>query len=131
MHTPGAKDLELTAGPAVAVVSRDILRFTKRKDGPRITLSTATFEGRLRVTDPDALRSALLGGIGPAKGYGQSVVRTALRELDRDQGHRGATTRPENISGSHAEGGDGPPSPGTARPGEHSHPKEAGNDEYS
>jgi CRISPR system Cascade subunit CasE len=77
LHTPGAKDLELTAGPAVAVVSRDILRFTKRKDGPRVTLSTATFEGRLRVTDPDALRSALLGGIGPAKGYGQGLLTLA------------------------------------------------------
>ncbi|AVI00168.1 type I-E CRISPR-associated protein Cas6/Cse3/CasE (plasmid) [Streptomyces sp. WAC00288] len=66
-----------SAGPAVAIVSRDILRFTKHKAGPRITLSTATFEGRLRVTDPDALRSALLGGIGPAKGYGQGLLTLA------------------------------------------------------
>ncbi|MGA4960492.1 type I-E CRISPR-associated protein Cas6/Cse3/CasE [Streptomyces lavendulocolor] len=66
-----------TAGPAVTIVSRDILRFNKRRDGPRVTLSTATFQGRLRVTDPDALRAALLGGIGPAKGYGQGLLTLA------------------------------------------------------
>ncbi|MGK5696441.1 type I-E CRISPR-associated protein Cas6/Cse3/CasE [Streptomyces sp. URMC 128] len=42
-------------------------RHRKRPDGPRVTLSTATFEGRLRVTDPDTLRASLLGGIGPAR----------------------------------------------------------------
>jgi CRISPR system Cascade subunit CasE len=70
-------DGTLTAGPAVSIVSRDILRFKKHRDGPRITLSTATFEGRLRVTDPDALRTALLTGIGPAKGYGQGLLTLA------------------------------------------------------
>ncbi|MFD8588541.1 type I-E CRISPR-associated protein Cas6/Cse3/CasE [Streptomyces sp. NPDC059637] len=64
-------------GPAVSIASRDILRFSKHRDGPRITLSTATFEGRLRVTDPDVLRSTLLGGIGPAKGYGQGLLTLA------------------------------------------------------
>ncbi|MEU3073547.1 type I-E CRISPR-associated protein Cas6/Cse3/CasE [Streptomyces laurentii] len=88
--TPPATDLhagehELSAGPAASIVSRDILRFRKHNDGPRVTLSTATFEGRLRVTDPDALRATLLGGIGPAKGYGQGLltlapVRTAATE---------------------------------------------------
>ncbi len=75
---PGLKaDNSLTAGPAVSIVSRDILRFHKHRAGPRVTLSTATFEGRLRVTDPDALRVALLGGIGPAKGYGQGLLTLA------------------------------------------------------
>ncbi|ROP44147.1 type I-E CRISPR-associated protein Cas6/Cse3/CasE [Streptomyces sp. PanSC9] len=68
---------DLTAGPAVTITSRDILRFHKRPDGPRVTLSTATFEGRLRVTDPDTLRATLLGGIGPAKGYGQGLLTLA------------------------------------------------------
>ncbi|MFD9029301.1 type I-E CRISPR-associated protein Cas6/Cse3/CasE [Streptomyces parvulus] len=76
-----------SAGPAVAVVSRDILRFTKRKDGPPVTLSTVTFEGRLRVTDPDALRSALLGGIGPAKGYGQGLLTLAPLRPAEAAGH--------------------------------------------
>ncbi|MEV7675910.1 type I-E CRISPR-associated protein Cas6/Cse3/CasE [Streptomyces sp. NPDC088752] len=74
----------LSVGSAVTIVSRDTLRFTKHKAGPRITLSTATFEGRLRVTDPDALRSALLGGIGPAKGYGQGLLTLApLRSTEK------------------------------------------------
>ncbi|MER6632877.1 type I-E CRISPR-associated protein Cas6/Cse3/CasE [Streptomyces sp. NPDC000987] len=78
---------ELSAGPAVTIVSRDILRFRKRPDGPRVTLSTATFEGRLRVTDPDTLRASLLGGIGPAKGYGQGLLTLApLRTTGADHG---------------------------------------------
>jgi CRISPR system Cascade subunit CasE len=59
------------------VIARDILRFSKRAGSPRITLSTATFQGRLRVTDPDAVRNALLSGIGTAKGYGQGLLTLA------------------------------------------------------
>ncbi|WP_330323357.1 type I-E CRISPR-associated protein Cas6/Cse3/CasE [Streptomyces anulatus] len=80
LRQPHEADQDLStesAGAAITVVSRDILRFTKRKEGPPVTLSTATFEGRLRVTDPDALRSALLRGIGPAKGYGQGLLTLA------------------------------------------------------
>ncbi|SNX88709.1 CRISPR-associated Cse3 family protein [Streptomyces sp. TLI_55] len=82
----GADDLDLSAGPAVTVVSHDILRFSKGKAGPRVTLSTATFEGRLRVTDPDALRATLLGGIGPAKGYGQGLLTLAPLRPTEDAG---------------------------------------------
>ncbi|WOI63789.1 type I-E CRISPR-associated protein Cas6/Cse3/CasE [Streptomyces fradiae] len=75
---PGIEaDGPLTPGPAVTLVSRDILRFTKHRGGPRITLSTATYAGRLKVTDPDSLRAALLTGIGPAKGYGQGLLTLA------------------------------------------------------
>ncbi|MFL4953261.1 type I-E CRISPR-associated protein Cas6/Cse3/CasE [Streptomyces sp. MMS24-I31] len=81
------EDQDLSAGPAVTIVSRDILRFRKRPDGPRVTLSTATFEGRLRVTDPDTLRTSLLRGIGPAKGYGQGLLTLApLRTTEADNG---------------------------------------------
>ncbi|MEU6482252.1 type I-E CRISPR-associated protein Cas6/Cse3/CasE [Streptomyces sp. NPDC047017] len=81
------KDHTLSAGPAVTLVSRDILRFRKHPGGPRVTLSTATFEGRLRVIDPDALRTALLHGIGPAKGYGQGLLTLApLRTTQANHG---------------------------------------------
>ncbi|GGY04185.1 type I-E CRISPR-associated protein Cas6/Cse3/CasE [Streptomyces minutiscleroticus] len=81
------EDQDMSAGPAVTIVSRDILRFRKGPDGPRVTLSTATFEGRLRVTDPDALRACLLGGIGPAKGYGQGLLTLApLRTTETHHG---------------------------------------------
>ncbi|SCF75941.1 CRISPR-associated protein, Cse3 family [Streptomyces sp. LamerLS-31b] len=75
-----------SAGPAVTITSRDILRFRKRPDGPRITLSTATFEGRLHVTDPDALRASLLDGIGPAKGYGQGLLTLAPLRTEATRG---------------------------------------------
>jgi CRISPR system Cascade subunit CasE len=70
---------------AISLVARDTLRFRKGTDGPRITLATATFQGRLRVTDPNALRAALLGGIGPAKGYGQGLL--TLAPLPREAAH--------------------------------------------
>ncbi|MGW3864925.1 type I-E CRISPR-associated protein Cas6/Cse3/CasE [Streptomyces sp. NPDC005047] len=82
LHT---QDHNLAAGPAVTIVSRDTLRFRKHHDGPRITLSTATFEGRLRVTDPDALRTALLYGIGPAKGYGQGLLTLAPHRTSENE----------------------------------------------
>ncbi|WP_446045463.1 type I-E CRISPR-associated protein Cas6/Cse3/CasE [Streptomyces olivaceus] len=80
--TPPAPGLDTdgtspVAPPAVTLIARDILRFRKRTNGPRVTISTATFQGRLRVTDPDALRTALLTGIGPAKGYGQGLLTLA------------------------------------------------------
>ncbi|MEU0853479.1 type I-E CRISPR-associated protein Cas6/Cse3/CasE [Streptomyces flaveolus] len=71
------EDQNLSAGPAVTITNRETLRFHKRPDSPRITLSTATYEGRLRVTDPDTLRATLLSGIGPAKGYGQGLLTLA------------------------------------------------------
>ncbi|GAA2248460.1 type I-E CRISPR-associated protein Cas6/Cse3/CasE [Streptomyces amakusaensis] len=70
--------------PAVALAARDILRFSKRQNGPRLTLSTATYQGRLRVTEPDLLRHTLLQGIGPAKAYGQGLLTLApLAQEDR------------------------------------------------
>jgi CRISPR system Cascade subunit CasE len=63
--------------PDVALVARDTLRFRKHKGGRDIVLATATFQGRLRVTDTDALRAALLNGIGPAKAYGQGLLTLA------------------------------------------------------
>ena len=61
--------------PDVAVRSRRTLRFAR---GPRmVTLSTAVFEGILRVADPGALRAALVGGVGPGKGYGCGLLTLA------------------------------------------------------
>src|SRR5699024_12826792 len=38
---------------------------------------TATFERRLRATDPDLLRTTLLSGLGPAKRYGCGLLTLA------------------------------------------------------
>lgn len=61
--------------PDVAVRGRRTQRFTRQ--GRQVTLSTAVFEGRLEVTDPDLLRDSLTGGIGPAKGYGCGLLTLA------------------------------------------------------
>jgi CRISPR system Cascade subunit CasE len=40
-------------------------------------LSTAVFEGQLEITDTEAMRRSLTGGIGPAKGYGCGLLTLA------------------------------------------------------
>jgi len=45
--------------------------------GASITLGSALFEGQLRVTAPDAFKTALKGGIGTAKSYGFGLLSIA------------------------------------------------------
>ena len=52
-------------------------RLHARKGGARVTLSAATFEGVLRVTDPQRLRSALQGGIGHGRAFGFGLLSLA------------------------------------------------------
>lgn len=59
----------------MVVRDRHIHKF--QRDGRTVTLATATFEGRLTVTDPDTLRATLTHGIGPAKGYGCGLLTLA------------------------------------------------------
>jgi CRISPR system Cascade subunit CasE len=40
----------------------------------RLTLASVTFEGRLRVLDPDRVRGAIASGIGPGKAYGFGLL---------------------------------------------------------
>ncbi|MBE3002106.1 type I-E CRISPR-associated protein Cas6/Cse3/CasE [Nocardiopsis sp. HNM0947] len=50
----------------------------RRRGGrTRVSLVRATFDGQLTVTDPDALRAALRGGIGRAKAYGCGLMTLA------------------------------------------------------
>ncbi|GAA1042265.1 type I-E CRISPR-associated protein Cas6/Cse3/CasE [Streptomyces murinus] len=44
---------------------------------PPVTLLTVTFDGRLEVTDPQALRRAMTQGIGKAKAYGCGLLTLA------------------------------------------------------
>ena len=48
-----------------------------KRDGHRVTLAVATFEGVLEVTDPVALRHALVNGIGRGKAYGCGLMTLA------------------------------------------------------
>lgn len=61
--------------PDVAVRGRRAVRFARHER--TVTLSMATFEGRLEVVDPVALRTALTGGVGPAKAYGCGLLTLA------------------------------------------------------
>jgi CRISPR system Cascade subunit CasE len=58
-----------------ALVTRTPRRFDR--DGSKVTLATATYEGHLEVTDPAKLRHALTHGIGRAKAYGCGLLTLA------------------------------------------------------
>ncbi|MGW5609445.1 type I-E CRISPR-associated protein Cas6/Cse3/CasE [Streptomyces sp. NPDC003753] len=53
------------------------LDFGKRGASGRVTLTTVTYDGRLQVTDPDALRRVLTSGLGKAKAYGCGLMTLA------------------------------------------------------
>lgn len=63
--------------PGVQLVARERVRFARVSGRPPVTLSRATFEGRLQVTDPEVFRQTLLDGIGPAKAYGCGLLTVA------------------------------------------------------
>lgn len=44
---------------------------------PRVTLTTVTYDGHLRVTDPAAIRRTLTHGLGRAKAYGCGLLTLA------------------------------------------------------
>ncbi|MFJ4585646.1 type I-E CRISPR-associated protein Cas6/Cse3/CasE [Streptomyces echinatus] len=53
------------------------LNFGKRGVPGRVTLTTVTYDGRLEVTEPDALRRVLTTGLGKAKAYGCGLMTLA------------------------------------------------------
>jgi CRISPR system Cascade subunit CasE len=59
----------------VVVRERGTTRF-RRGEG-QVTLTTASFEGLLTVSDPGALRTTLTRGLGPAKAYGCGLLTLA------------------------------------------------------
>jgi CRISPR system Cascade subunit CasE len=69
----------------IVVHGRRNLDFGKPAEGAgqqphRVSLATATFDGKLRVTDADALRRVLTTGIGKAKAYGCGLMTLAPTE---------------------------------------------------
>lgn len=65
----------------LAVGDRRGLAFDKARSegmrGSRVSLVTVTFDGRLEVSDPDAMRRTLTQGIGKAKAYGCGLLTLA------------------------------------------------------
>ncbi|MFE2167475.1 type I-E CRISPR-associated protein Cas6/Cse3/CasE, partial [Streptomyces sp. NPDC059447] len=90
---PGIDPLSLVEEPAavapdVQIVRRDVVNFgkgTKDRNGEtngrgRVTICPVLFEGTMTVTDPAALRRALLEGIGSGKAYGAGLLTLARAE---------------------------------------------------
>lgn len=65
--------------PDLRLVDREQVAFRRGrgKADPKVTIERVTFEGRLLVTDADAIRVALTSGIGRAKGYGCGLMTLA------------------------------------------------------
>lgn len=57
--------------------NRRQLAFNKKGNAHPVSLATATFDGKLEVTDPDALRRTLTCGLGRAKAYGCGLMTLA------------------------------------------------------
>lgn len=64
-----------SGAPDVLVSQRQKRGF--RRESATVTLSTAQFDGHLRVTNPDLLRTSMIQGIGRAKGYGCGLLTLA------------------------------------------------------
>lgn len=62
------------ATEAFQVVSRDTFSFTKEKGKRKVTITTATYEGILKIKNIDRLKLALIEGIGRAKAYGCGML---------------------------------------------------------
>ena len=62
--------------PAVQIIARDQLRFSRRDSG-MVSLDTATFDGTLVVTDAELMRRSLVEGLGKGKAYGCGLLTLA------------------------------------------------------
>jgi CRISPR system Cascade subunit CasE len=61
----------------VRITARHRRSFRKAGTAPEVTFRTATYEGRLRVTDKALFTERLLQGIGPSKAYGCGLLTLA------------------------------------------------------
>jgi CRISPR system Cascade subunit CasE len=64
------------AAQQVQLIGREKLSFRKGSGGP-VVISTASYQGRLIVTDAERIREKLLSGIGKAKAYGCGLLTLA------------------------------------------------------
>jgi CRISPR system Cascade subunit CasE len=73
--------------PDLLVHHRTTISFPR--NGDTVTITVATFDGRLEVIDAHALRRLLVGGLGPAKAYGCGLMTLATAATKQP-----ATTKP-------------------------------------
>lgn len=70
-----AHDAEGEPAPDVTVVGRERTSF-RHKPGD-VVVQVVSYEGRIRITDAEVLRQAMLTGLGPAKAYGCGLITFA------------------------------------------------------
>jgi CRISPR system Cascade subunit CasE len=75
--TAAAPEVANAADVADVRTLRTAERVTGRRDDQRLTFGSVLFEGRLRVTDPDAFRQALATGLGSGKAFGFGLLSIA------------------------------------------------------
>lgn len=63
--------------PDLVVRDRHVNTFTRIRGEKPVTLATATYEGKLRVEEPDHLRRVLMRGLGHGKAYGCGLMTLA------------------------------------------------------
>ena len=59
--------------------------FSRREEGPKgpkVTVASCIFAGRLEVTDPDKFRKALMLGVGRARAYGCGLLTVAPVQVE-------------------------------------------------
>ena len=82
----GADADAIAASASVVVVRRERPVFRRRNPDrdrrDRVTINRTVYEGVARVTDPDALRHALVAGIGRSKAYGCGLMTLARVRQD-------------------------------------------------
>lgn len=63
--------------PNLVIRQRQTLAFHRVRGQKRVTLTTVTYEGVLRVSGPAAFRTVLTNGIGHARAYGCGLITLA------------------------------------------------------
>ena len=63
--------------PDLALTARARTSFSRRNTPGRVVMQVVTYEGRLRVAEPQLLRQAMVNGLGPAKAYGCGLMTLA------------------------------------------------------
>ncbi|MET9262658.1 type I-E CRISPR-associated protein Cas6/Cse3/CasE [Amycolatopsis sp. NPDC004079] len=58
----------------VRIIGREVRKFRSFDSNSKVVISTATFEGRLRVSDSEVIRQKLISGLGPAKAFGCGLL---------------------------------------------------------
>lgn len=76
----GFEPMDNSSGVAdVCLAARQRLVFNRQagESTGRVTIETATFEGRLRIADVERATASLLQGVGPARAYGCGLITLA------------------------------------------------------